>query len=146
MNMQLDTAGWNLIKSFEDCRLTAYQDSGGVWSIGWGHTGPGVVEGLTWTQKMADDMLTQDVQGAVDEVNRCVTVPLTQDEFDAMVDFTYNVGDGAFENSTMLRLLNGGEYDLAADQFERWDHVHGVAISGLLRRRIADRDEFEGLA
>jgi lysozyme len=143
MDMTLSESGLNRIKSFEDCSLTAYQDSGGVWTIGWGYTGPGISEGVCWTQSLADAMLIQDVSGAVAEVNRCVTVPLSQGEFDALVSFVYNVGDGQFESSSMLRLLNAGEYALAADQFDRWDHVHGFAMAGLLRRRMAEEQEFD---
>jgi lysozyme len=142
--MRLSEAGLNLIKSFESCRLVSYQDSGGLWTIGWGHTGPGIVEGLTWTQELADAMLIQDVAATEDEVNRLVSVPLTQGEFDALVSFAYNVGVGAMEHSTMLYLLNNNRHEEAANEFERWDKVHGVVVAGVLRRRMAEKDEFLG--
>lgn len=136
-------SGLEQIRSFESCQLMAYWDAEGrVWTIGWGSTGPDVHQGLLWTQSHADARFLQDVQRCEAEVNRCVSVPITQGEFDALVDFVYNLGDGALETSTMLRLLNDGDYAGAAGQFERWDHVHGKIIAGLLRRRIADKKEF----
>jgi lysozyme len=140
--VNLDQEGIDLIQGFEQCRLTAYQDVGGIWTIGWGHTGQEVVENLVWTQAQADDTFMGDVKGACDEVNRVVTVPLTQGEFNALVSFVYNVGDGALEHSTMLMVLNEGDYQAAAAQFERWDHVSGKVCAGLLRRRKAEEQEF----
>jgi len=141
--MNLSLAGLDLIKSYESCRLNAYQDSGGVWTIGWGHTGPDVTKDSEWTQQEADWCLLQDVSGTIVEVNRMVKVPLTQDQFDALVDFAYNVGDGALEGSTLLRMLNSGNYSGAAEEFEKWDHVHGMVIAGLLRRRMQEEQMFK---
>lgn len=133
----------HLTERFEGCRLTAYQDQGGVWTVGYGHTGPHVVDGFTITQELAETLLVHDMLRAEDCINRKVTVPLTQCEFDALVDFTFNVGCEALTDSTLLRDLNAGNYQEAANQFERWDKVKGVTIAGLLRRREAEASIFK---
>lgn len=135
-------AGLELTKSFESCRLTAYRDSGGVWTIGFGHTGEDVHPGLLITQAQADALLIQDMQVAVNAVNRLVTVSLNQNQFDALVDFTFNLGEGTLARSTLLRVLNAGNYDDAADDLLVWDHVDGQVVAGLLRRRRAEQDLF----
>jgi lysozyme len=129
-----------LTEQFEGCRLTAYMDPlrPGLWTIGYGHTGPEVHTGLVWTQEQAEAALEKDVQWAVSEISRLVRVPLTQGEFDALVDFTFNVGSGNFAASTMLKLLNAGQHQAAAAQFELWDKAGGKAVAGLLRRRQAE--------
>ena len=136
--MEYSKNGLGLTEQFESCRLTAYQDGRGIWTIGWGHTGPEVVEGLVWTQAQADAQLLKDVSWAEANVNTHVTVPLTQNEFDSLVDFTFNVGVGNFDGSTMFRLLNQNDLSGAALQFERWDKSAGVEVAGLLRRRQAE--------
>jgi lysozyme len=141
--MQYSKQGLALTESFEGCRLTAYADSTGIPSIGYGHTA-GVQLGDTCTQEQADAWLLEDVQTAVNDVNRLVTVPLTQSEFDSLCDFVYNVGGGNFASSTMLKLLNAGNYSAAAEQFDRWDQAGGVVVAGLLRRREAEQSEFNG--
>ena len=140
--MQYSGTGLSLTESFEGCRLTAYQDGRGIWTIGYGHTA-GVYEGMTCTQAQAAQWLFQDVQSAVGAVNRLVTVPLTQGEFDALVDFTFNAGQGNFASSTMLRLLNSGDYAGAGAQFDVWDKCAGQVCAGLLRRRQAETKEFQ---
>lgn len=141
--MNVGAAGLALIKGFEQCRLIAYQDQHGVWTIGWGHTGPEVHEGLQWTQAQADGALEADLQAAVSAVNRSVRVAVNQNQFDALVSFVFNVGAEAFAGSTLLRLLNGGYPNLAASQFPYWDHVDGVENNGLLHRRDAEQQLFE---
>jgi lysozyme len=143
--MQYSKNGLALTESFESCELTAYQDSGGVWTIGWGHTGPEVHEGLQWSQVQADSQLMTDTASATSCVNRCVTTALTQQEFDALVDFVFNCGCPKFSSSTMLRLLNSGNYRDASAQFDLWDHVSGQVVAGLLRRREAETQEFQGV-
>jgi lysozyme len=140
--MQYSKQGLALTENFESCRLTAYQDVKGVWTIGYGHTGPDVVAGLVWTQNQADTALVCDIQSAVNTVNRLVTAPMTQGVFDSLVDFVFNVGSGNFAGSTLLKLLNSGDTESAAQQFERWDYAGGVQIAGLLRRREAEANEF----
>ena len=102
-------AGLTLTKNFEGCRLSAYADQGGVWTVGYGHTGPGVHAGLTITQDQADTFLISDVAGAVACVNRLVTSSIVQCQFDALVDFTFNLGCACLANSTLLRAVNAGE-------------------------------------
>jgi lysozyme len=137
----MDYTGAALTEQFEGCSLTAYPDVKGVWTIGFGHTG-GVAPGQTCTQEQADEWLRLDIQGAVRAVQTLVKVPLTQDEFNALVDFVFNVGSGNFAASTMLARLNLGDYAGAAAQFERWDLAGGNVIQGLLNRRIAEENEF----
>lgn len=135
--------GLHLTQQFESCRLTAYQDVKGVWTIGWGHTGPEVVEGLIWSQAQADEALQNDIQWAVNVVNHLVTFQLTQDEFSATTDFVFNVGSGNFASSTLLKDLNAGNLTAAAAQFDLWDHASGQIVAGLLRRRQAETSEFQ---
>ncbi len=136
-------SGLALTELFEGCRLTAYQDVAGVWTIGYGHTGPDVSPGLTITQAQAAQLLQQDVASAAACVNQAVTVALNQDEFDALVDFVFNVGRGAFQGSTMMRDLNSGDFADAAGEFDKWDHAGGKVVAGLLRRREAEQALFE---
>ena len=133
--------GLHLTEQFEGCRLVAYPDIKGVWTIGYGHT-RGVSYGDVITQEQADTYLMADIQVAVAHVNAGVKVPLTQNEFDALVDFLFNVGGGAFDSSTMLRQLNAGNYQSAADQFVVWDHAGGKVIADLLRRREVEKQDF----
>jgi len=137
--MQISDVGLNLIKQFESCKLIAYQDVRGIWTIGWGTTGPDIIEGIVWTQDQADDRLFQDVQNAVSHVNSLVTVSITQGQFDALSSFAYNVGCGALAGSNLLRLLNAGNPSGASNEFPKWDHANGVVIAGLLRRRLAEQ-------
>ena len=140
--MEYSKQGLDLTKAFESCRLTAYRDIKGVLTIGYGHTGPEVVEGLVWTQDQADSQLIMDLQHAVTVVYNLVTIGLSQPAFDAVVDLVFNIGSGNFRNSTMLKLLNAGNLEAAAEQFDRWDEAGGKKVAGLLRRRKAETEEF----
>jgi len=133
--------GEHLTQQFESCKLVAYLDSKGVPTIAWGHTA-GVKLGDTCTQAQADAWLMQDIQWAAGIVNRVVTITLTQGEFDALTDFVFNDGSGNFESSTLLRDLNAGNILAAAAQFPLWDHSAGQVVAGLLRRRLAEEQEF----
>lgn len=137
--------GRSLTEQFEGCRTVAYRDTGGIWTCGYGHT-RNVGPSTTCTLAVADQWLSEDTQTAAYTVNSVVTVPLTQGEFDALVDFAFNCGITAFTHSTMLDLLNAGDYAGAAEQFERWDKCDGLTIAGLLRRRVAEEGEFNGQA
>jgi lysozyme len=130
--------GLALTEQFEGCRLTAYQDQVGVWTIGYGHTGPEVCAGMTVTLEQAEALLAKDINSAGTFVNKMVQVPLTQEEFDALVDFVFNLGAGTFARSTLLRLLNAGQFASAAAQFAVWDRAGGAVVAGLLRRRQAE--------
>lgn len=148
--MNLDDDGRKLICSFEDCRLTAYRDGGGVWTIGWGHTGHDVHEGLTITQAEADLLFEADLVEVVAGVNELLTVTVTQAQFNALCSFAYNVGldiddDTKAEglgDSTLLRKLNAGDIAGAAAEFPKWDHDNGRVVPGLLRRRLAEQALF----
>jgi len=142
-NLSYSDQGLALTEQFEGLQLTAYQDPVGVWTIGYGHTGADVQPGLTITQEQASDLLLQDVAGAVAAVNRLVTVPLTQNQFDALVDFTFNVGQGNLASSTLLRELNAGNTEGAAAQFLVWVYAKGVELPGLVTRRQAEAALFQ---
>lgn len=140
--MQYSLSGLRLTELFEGCRITAYYDAVGVLTVGYGHTGPDVYEGQTITQAEAEALLAQDVKFAVTVANAYVKVPLTQNEFDALVDFIFNEGGHAFEESTLLRLLNAGNYIGAAAQFSLWVNAGGHRLPGLVERRKAEHDLF----
>jgi lysozyme len=140
--MNYSDNGLELTKEFEGCRLVAYRDSVGVPTIGYGHT-DGVKMGMTCTQDQADGWLMQDIQGAVYVVNKVVHVPLTQNQFDALVDFVFNLGSGNFQSSSLLRYLNAGDYDAASNEFPKWNHAGGVVVDGLTRRRLAEQALFD---
>jgi lysozyme len=131
--------GRKLIEDFESLRLTAYQDSGGIWTVGYGHT-KGVTPHQVVTAAQADFDLEDDLREAEEKVTAAVTAPLTQNQFDALVSFTFNVGHLA--NTTLLGCLNQEMYPQAADQFLRFDHAGGAELPGLLRRRAAERALF----
>ena len=136
--------GLALTKSFEGLRLEAYQDSAGVWTVGYGHTGPGVAEGMTVTDAEAEALLLADLADAVRCVNRKVTGTISQGQFDAMVDFCFNAGRGNFLQSTLLRKVNSVDFAGAAAQFGLWVHAGGEVVPGLVRRRKAEAEMFSG--
>lgn len=141
MSMTYSKSGLALTESFEGCKLVAYQDQVGRWTIGFGHT-MGVQQGDTCTQEQAEAWLAADLQWAVTVINSLVKVPLTQGEFDSLVDFTFNLGAGSMKSSTLLVLVNKSDMEDAAKEFEKWDHAGGVVVAGLLRRRNAEEAEF----
>ncbi|AEU36187.1 lysozyme [Granulicella mallensis] len=143
MTYQFSPQGLSLTKQFEGLRLTAYQDVAGVWTIGYGHTGD-VHPGQTITNEQADSLLLSDMAIAIACVNRLVKVPLTQGQFDALCDFTFNEGVGNFTTSTLLRVLNTGDYTAAAKQFSVWVYAGGKVQAGLERRRAAEQAMFSG--
>ncbi|WP_312450056.1 lysozyme [Stutzerimonas nitrititolerans] len=132
-----------MIKSFEGLRLSAYKCPADVWTIGYGTTA-GVKEGQIITKERAEELLRDDVKRFEDQVLRLVKVPLTQGQLDALVSFTYNLGAANLGNSTLLRLLNAGDYKGAAAQFDRWTKAGGKELPGLVKRRAAERALFEG--
>jgi lysozyme len=120
----------------EGRRKKAYKDTKGIWTIGVGHTGPEVVEGLTISDAEIDRLLEEDIKWAEDAVN-AVKAPLNQNMFDALVSFVFNIGATAFANSTMKRLLDVGDYRGAWQQFDRW--VIPKEITG---RRMDEKKQF----
>lgn len=144
--MKLSKVGIDLIKSFEGCYLKAYKCPAGVWTIGWGTTEPidGVKphEGMVITQKQADELLIKNLNGYENAVNEHVTYSINQNQFDALVSFAYNCGNGALKTSTLLKKLNAGDVHGAANEFLRWNKANGKVLSGLTRRREAERKLF----
>lgn len=140
--LTLGLAGAALIKRFEQLRLQAYLDQGSIPTIAWGHTGPDVHLGLTCTLAQADTWFLADTHSAVLALNRDLTVPVTQNQFDAMVSFLFNVGITAGGHSTLISLVNRGLLASAADEFPKWDHCAGVVDPGLTRRRQAEQTLF----
>lgn len=143
--MKISDKGLDLIKSFEGCELHAYPDpgtNGDPWTVGYGHTGSEVVPGLVITQDQADDYLRLDVQRFEQCVEQSLLVDVTQNQFDALVCFAFNVGCGALSGSTLLKLLNNGDSEAAAQQFARWSKAGGKVMAGLVRRRDAERKLF----
>ena len=140
--MNIGEAGLELIKEFEGCKLTAYLDSVAVPTIGYGHT-KDVSIGMRCTKEEADAWLLEDLKDAETCVNGAVTVPLTQNEFDALVSFVFNFGCTKFRGSTLLRKLLDSDYDGAALEFRRWDRAGGQVLAGLTRRRAAEERLFE---
>lgn len=134
--------GLQLTESFEGCKLCAYQDSTGRWTIGYGHTS-GVNPGDCIGQDRAEAYLIADIAWAEALVSHIVYVPLTQGEFDALVDFCFNLGSGTLQHSTLLQLVNKNDFADAANEFDKWDHAGGKIVAGLLRRRLAEKQEFQ---
>lgn len=148
--MQTSQFGRGEIARREGTKLTAYQDSAGVWTIGVGHTSaagaPKVTKGMKISAWDADQILSRDLRAVEATVASAVKVSLNQNEFDALVSFVFNVGGGAFKGSTLLRKLNAGDRVGAADQFLVWNKItrggKKVALAGLTSRREAERRQF----
>jgi lysozyme len=135
MNISLD--GIALVKQFEGCKLEAYDDGGGVQTIGYGHT-DGVREGQACTQEQADCWLSGELAKIAQWLDKTLAIDVSQKQFDALCSFVYNVGEGAFLKSTLLRKLNAGDIAGAAAEFQKWDHDNGRVVAGLTKRRAAE--------
>jgi lysozyme len=136
--MNTSQQGIELIKKFEGVRYEAYDDGVGVWTIGVGHT-KGVMKGDKIDDRQVDQFLREDLESAEYAVNSLVKVELRQSQFDALVSLVFNIGSGAFASSTLLKLLNKGRPEMAADQFPRWNMAGGKVMRGLVTRRAAER-------
>jgi len=137
--------GLLVLRHFEGLRLKAYRDPVGIWTIGYGHTGPDVYEGLVWSQAQADKALRDRLaREFVPGVLAVITRSMTQGQLDAMVDLAYNVGVAAFQGSTLVKRFNEGDIEGAAEEFLRWNRAGGQVMLGLRRRRAADRALFLG--
>jgi len=135
--------GLALIKSFEGLRLEKYKDAVGKWTIGYGHLIlPDEKFPHAITEAEAEALLRTDLLMTERGVHKAVTVALNQNQFDALVAFTFNLGAGNLQSSTLLKLLNQGEYAQAADQFLRWNKAGGKVLAGLTKRREAERALF----
>ena len=135
--MKISLEGLALIKKFEGCKLEAYYCSGGVLTIGYGHTG-GVKETDVITQEEAEKLLKGDVLKFEQYVSDNVKVELDQSQFDALVAWTFNLGPGNLKESTMLKKLNNGEYESIPFEMRRWNKAGGKTLDGLIRRRNAE--------
>ena len=135
--MEISETGIGLLKAFEGCRLVSYQDSVGVWTIGYGCT-TDVDPGMKITQAEAEDRLKADLTVFENCVNDAVKVPLNQNQFDALVCWTYNLGCRTLQKSKVLTLLNEGDYDGAEDHMKLYDRAGGQVLAGLTRRRLAE--------
>lgn len=141
--MSVSAKGVDLICSFEGLRLTAYDDGVGVWTIGFGTikypNGVRVKRGDTCTLEQAKSYMKHDLIEFEHTVNSLVKVPLNQNQFDALVSLTYNIGSGAFKGSTLLKKLNLSDYKGAADQFDVWVNAGGKRMQGLANRRAKEK-------
>ena len=142
--MKISSDGLELIKHFEGCETTAYQDSVGVWTIGYGHT-KNVEEGQTCSIEDAETMLADEMDEYEGYINNMVKVDLEQHEFDALVAWVYNLGPTNLGESTMLKVLNGGQFDRVHSEMKRWNRAGGQVLEGLVRRRTAEALMFENL-
>lgn len=145
MTRKLNKESIELIKRWEGLRLEAYPDPGSVnglpWTIGYGHTSDSyfkVVKGQKITEEKAEELLVHDLKESCDTVEELVTVDLTDNQFGAMVSFVHNIGKGAFAKSTLLKLLNKGDYDSVPAQLMRWVKNDGKTMEGLVNRRSAE--------
>ena len=150
----LSPKGAVLVKAFESCMLAvpggfqAYLDPVRVLTIGWGHTnhnGRQFDANAVWTQAECDAEFLADMAIFERAVNNDVTVPLNQDQFDALVSFTFNLGEGNLKSSTLLRKLNAGDYAGAAQEFQRWNKADGKVLPGLTRRRACEALLFQSI-
>jgi lysozyme len=138
----MSQAGVDFVKRKEGFRSYAYRDAVGVWTIGYGHTA-GVKPGDRVTMERAEEFLREDLRSAETAVSSCVDVSLNQGQFDALVSFAFNCGNGALLHSTLLKKLNAGDYNGAAKEFLRWCHAGGRRLEGLVIRRREESHAFE---
>jgi lysozyme len=144
--MSISAHGINLITSFEDLKLNAYDDGTGIWTIGFGTTvypnKARVKKGERCTLEQAKSFFQYDLRRFEKTVNEAVRVPISQNQFDALVSLAYNIGSNAFKNSTLLKYLNSLAYQDAADQFLVWNKGGGKVLKGLIHRRQVERSLF----
>lgn len=131
---KISKSGLNFLKSLEGFRETAYQDGGGVWTIGYGHTLT-ACKGMVVTKRQAEILLQQDIRASEMCVTSCIDVPLRQNQYDALVCFVFNIGCFAFSDSTLVKKLNTGDYDSVPEQLRRWNKIQGKVSNGLTNRR-----------
>lgn len=144
--MKVSPNGRKQLIAHEGKRLTAYLDSGGVWTIGVGHTAfrgdPKPIKGMVITDQECEDILARDLVHFEEKVSDVVKVPLNQNQFDALVSLCFNIGEGAFAKSTLVRKLNAGDYKGAAEQFLVWNKDNGETVQGLVNRRAKEKTLF----
>jgi lysozyme len=134
---------YDLVKQFEGCKLKAYKCPAGVWTCGWGSTGPDVTENTVWTQQQADDRLENDLGKFMTGVLRVSPILKAHpNRFAAVTSFAYNVGIGAYQKSTMVKKINSEDWSGAQAEFSRWTKAGGRELPGLVRRRQAEAQLF----
>ena len=147
--MRMSAAGLAVVKEFEGLRLRAYKCPAAVWTVGYGHTSaagnPIVTPELVITNAEAEQILERDMVQYEDGVRKFVKVELTQNQFDALVDFAYNAGVGALQKSTLLKKVNAGKFDEVPAEFMKWTKGGGKELPGLVRRRRAEVKLWRGL-
>lgn len=143
--MKTSQRGIDLIRQFEGERLSAYLCPAGIPTIGVGHTGPDVHMGMRITAAQSEALLKQDLAKFETGVEKLVTHPITQDQFDALVSFSFNLGLGALKGSTLLKKLNAGDFQGASNEFSKWVNAGGQRLQGLVRRRAAEQMLFRGV-
>lgn len=141
VEMKISQKGIDLVKHFEGFRDKAYICPAGVLTIGYGHT-KNVTKGMVISEKEAEDLLKGDLEHSENVVNKLVEVEITQGMFDALVSFVFNLGEGNFGSSTLLKKLNSKDYYGASEEFQKWRLAGGKVMQGLVKRRSAERDLF----
>ena len=140
--MKISNKGKDLIKKYEGCKLEAYKCPAGIWTIGYGHTDGNVTSGTIISQEQADKLFNQDIKKFEKGIGQMVKVLINQNQFDALVSFSFNLGLGALQNSTLLKKLNTKDYQGAANEFDRWVYGGGKKLEGLVRRRKEEKELF----
>lgn len=139
--MKINQRGLDVIKSFEGCKLSAYLCPAKVWTIGYGHTGAGVKQGMNISLTQADDLLKKDLAKFEDGVTNLVTNVINENQFSALVSFAYNCGLGNLKSSTLLRKLNINPQDITIkNEFAKWNKAAGKELAGLSRRRKVESE------
>ncbi len=133
--------GTDIIKQYEGCKLAAYLCPAGVATIGYGST-KGVKLGMVITMEQALSRLQEDINEAQAGIKKLVKVPLNENQLGALTSFVFNLGSGALAKSTLLKKLNTGDYQGAADEFSKWVNAGGKQLPGLVKRRAAERELF----
>ena len=141
--MKTSAEGIALIKKFEGLELDSYQCSANVWTLGYGHT-QGVAEGDSCSEEEAEIILVNALKEFETYVNALVDVDLDQNQFDALVAWTFNLGPTNLRTSTLLKKLNAGDYNDVPSEIKRWNRAGGQVLDGLIRRREAEALLFAG--
>lgn len=140
--MKCNQAGVNIIKKYESLRLFAYYCPAGILTIGYGHTGQDVKSGMQISEHMADLLLIKDLERFEKEISALLKVSVSENQFSALVSFTFNVGSGNLAGSTLLKRLNEGNIHAAANEFEHWNRSKGMPLRGLTKRRMEEKELF----
>lgn len=145
--MRASENAYKLIKESEGLKLEAYQCPAGLWTIGYGHTGrvngKAIQEGLIITEEIANELLENDVRYCELSLDKLFDVELNQNQFDALIDFVFNLGEPALRGSTLRKYINNGHFELAAAEFGKWVHAGKKVLPGLVIRREKERQLFE---